>query len=360
MKGFTKLLISDFKQFLRDKTATFFTFAFPILIMLVFGLVFSGDGDIVYNIGVSEESESQTGAIITSALDNIPLFEVSTGSFEEKHTELEEGTIKALIIIPEGIDANIAMGQASSVSVYYDPSQKTSSQIILSVLGDTLTAIDRGLTQQPVLLELEQKTLQTQSLRNIDYLVPGVLGMSVMFLGLFSALPLVEWREKKILKRFGATPVKRSTMILSQIVYRLILAILQAFIILFISYFIFDVNILGNMLELLGIILLGTLAFISIGYFAVSRVGTTEGALPIIQLIQFPMLFLSGIFFPVEIMPEFMRPIVDTLPLTYLGDSLRQVMVNAAPLHSLSIDVIVLGAWLVVCTGLTIRLFKWE
>lgn len=360
MKGLKHLLISDFKQFMRDRTAVFFTVAFPILIMIVFGLVFSGNNDIVYKIGISEENESNTGSIISEALGSIPVFEVTEGSFEEKHKELEDGTIKAFVVIPEGIDENIITGATSKVTVYYDPSQTTSSQIILSVLNDTLFAIDRSITQQPVLLSLEQETMQTQELGNIDYIVPGILGMSIMILGLFGVAPLVEWREKKILKRFSATPIKRSTMMVSQILHRLILSVLQAVLLLAIAYFVFDIAIIGNPLILLGLILLGTLAFISIGYAAVSRVSTTEGALPIIQLIQFPMLFLSGVFFPIEFMPEFMRPIVDALPLTYLGDALRQVMVGASPLHPLGMDVIVLGAWLIVCTGLAIRLFKWE
>ena len=85
-----------------------------------------------------------------------------------------------------------------------------------------------------------------------------------------------------------------------------------------------------------------------------------EGALPIIQIIQFPMLFLSGIFFPVEIMPDFMRPIIAIIPLTYLGDALRQVMVEATPLYPLILDIGVLSAWLVICMILAIKLFRWE
>ena len=82
--------------------------------------------------------------------------------------------------------------------------------------------------------------------------------------------------------------------------------------------------------------------------------------MPIIQLIQFPMLFLSGIFFPVDFIPGFMRPIVTAVPLTYLGDALRQTMVNATPLHSLAIDMAILAGWLVVCMALAIRFFRWE
>jgi ABC-2 type transport system permease protein len=170
----------------------------------------------------------------------------------------------------------------------------------------------------------------------------------------------VEWREKKVLKRFGATPLHRSTMVSSQVAYRLILALAQTLIIITIAYFVFNVQMVGNWFLLFGLVLLGTLTFISIGYFAVSRARTVEGAMPIIQIIQFPMLFLSGIFFPVEIMPDFMRPIIATIPLTYLGDAFRQIMVDAIPVYPLVLDIGVLVTWLVICMALAIRLFRWE
>jgi ABC-2 type transport system permease protein len=220
--------------------------------------------------------------------------------------------------------------------------------------------INLQLTGQPVLLNLTQESILAQQLRTIDYLVPGILAMSMLFLGMFGGIPLVEWREKQVLKRFGATPLRRSTMMFSQVAYRLILAVVQSIIIIAVAYFAFDVQIVGNWFLLLGLVLLGALTFVSIGYFAVSRAKTVEGAMPLINLVQFPMLFLSGIFFPVELFPDFLRPIVDAIPLTYLGDSFRQVMVDATPLHSLGFDVAILGVWLVVTMALAIRFFRWE
>jgi len=360
MKAFNKLLAADFKQFFRDRTAVFFTFAFPILIMVIFGLVFSDEGDISYKIGLVNEDNSVIGDNISGVLNEIPVFEITEGNLDKKIKELEDGDISGVVVIPAGVSQSVAIGQAADIIIYYDPSQTTSSQIILSVLDQTLNEINKQITQQPVLLELAQESILSHTLRSVDYLVPGIVAMSAMMLGLFGSLGLVEWREKKILKRFGATPLHRSTMIYSQIAYRLILALIQTLILIGIAYFLFNVQVLGNWFLLFGLVILGTLVFISLGYLAVSRVKTVEGAMPIIQLIQFPMLFLSGIFFPLEFMPDFMRPIVEALPLTFLGDSLRQVMVDATPFHPLGLDIAVLGGWLVVCMVLSIRFFKWE
>ena len=360
MRAFGKLLIADLKQFFRDRTALFFTFAFPILFIFIFGWVFSGAGDVSYDIGLINNDDSSTGEGISQVLHEIPIFELSEGELSSQLEELEKGELKAVIVIPADIDSSINSGELAEIKVYYDPTQTTSAQIIIPVLRQAVDEINRQLTQQPLLLRLSEESIQAHDLRDIDYLVPGILAMSILFLGLFGSLTLVERREKKILKRFGATPLRRSTMVFSQVIYRLILALLQTLIIIAIAYFVFNVQIVGNWFILLGLVLLGTLTFISIGYFAVSRARTTEGAMPIIQIIQFPMLFLSGIFFPVEFMPDFMRPILAIIPLTYLGDAFRQVMVEATPLYPLSMDIAILVGWLVVCMLLAIRLFRWE
>ena len=361
MKPLYKLTVASFKQFLRDKTALFFTFAFPLLFMIMFGFVFSGADSVNYDIGlVRNDGNSAAGEAVTQALRKIPIFSISDGNQDEKLEEVKSGKIRAAIIIPADIESRIASGNTADITVYYDQSQSSSIQIILPVLKETINEVNRQLTDQPLLLQLTEEPVQAKNLRTIDYLVPGILAMSILFLALFGGLPLVEWREKQVLKRFGATPVPRSTLIYSQVAYRLILALLQTVIIVVIAHLVFKVQMAGNWFVLFGVVLLGTLTFVSLGYLAVSRAMTTEGAMPIIQLIQFPMLFLSGIFFDVEFLPDFMRPIVTAMPLTYLGDALRQVMVGSTPLYSLTTDLLVLTVWLAVCIVLAIRLFRWE
>lgn len=361
MKPFNKLVIASFKQFFRDRTALFFTFAFPLLFMIIFGLVFSGDNDNVnYDIGLANQDESVIGTTFSESLQMVPIFEVSEGVLDDKLAELKEGDIQAVVQIPANVQSAINSGNVAEIIVYYDPAQATSSQVILSVLDQIVNEANYILTQQPAVIKLSEQSIQVNILRNIDYLVPGILAMSILFLGLFGALPMVEWREKQVLKRFGATPLRRSTIVLSQVTYRLILAVIQALIIISVAYFVFDVEIVGNWVVLFGLIILGTLTFVSLGYLAVSRAKTTESAMPIIQLVQFPMLFLSGVFFPIDFMPDFMRPIVNALPLTYLGDTFRQVMVEATPLYPMIVNLAVLAGWLVVCMVLAIRFFRWE
>jgi ABC-2 type transport system permease protein len=182
MKAFNRLLVVNFKQFIRDRTALFFSFAFPVLFMLIFGFVFSGGDNVSYDIGLVNQDNSITSTGIATALQEIPIFKISSGELGDKLDELRSGEIDAVVIIPADIEANINEGEMSYIVVYYDPSQTTSAQIILPVLQQVIDAVNIQMTGQPVLLELALKSIQAHELGYIDYLVPGILAMSVLFL----------------------------------------------------------------------------------------------------------------------------------------------------------------------------------
>ncbi len=359
MKALVALTIASFKQFARDKTALFFTFAFPIIFMFIFGLIYSGSESLSYSLALVNEDTSPASVATAQGIKSTPIFNVAEGDHETVLNEMREGKYKAVVVIPASLGDNLEQGQTSDILVYYDPSDM-SSQTILPVLRQVIANINRELTAMPILLEIREQSISSHQFGGMDFMVPGVIAMSILFLGLFGALPLVEWREKQVLKRLGATPLNRPTVIISQVLYRLLLAVIQTIVIILLARFIFNVNMVGNWFLLIGFVILGALTMVSLGYLAVARAKTTEGAMPIIQLIQFPMLILSGIFFPIEFMPAFMKPFVSMMPLSYLGDSFRQIMVDATPQNSLTVNVLVLGGWFLVTSLLSMRLFKWE
>ena len=155
--------------------------------------------------------------------------------------------------------------------------------------------------------------------------------MALMQLGIFAAIPLVQQREKLILKRLGATPLPRWTLVGSNIIMRLLIAGAQTVLILGIGAAVFGVQIVGSWPMIAGFVVLGALAFTSIGYVIASFARTEEAANGMTSVVQFPLMFLSGIFFPIEFMPEWLRAVATFMPLTYLGDALRQTMVGGAP-----------------------------
>ena len=360
MKAFWKLLVANIKQFLRERAALFWTFAFPVLFILIFGAVFSGEDDVSFSIGLVMEDSSPAAQGLTAMLEQVPPFELHLGERDAELKALEKGDRRAVIIVPLNFGEAIAQGDKGEIDVYYDPTQTMSAQVLLPIIHRVLDGFDRLLGQTPSMVQLNERTLQIRNLRSIDYLTPGILAMAIMQLGLFAAMPLVVERQNKVLKRLGATPLRRSTMIASVVVFRLLVAMGQAALIVIVARLVFHVPMLGNWLYLAGMVILGTLTFLAMGYMLSAFAKNEDTATPLVMALQFPMMFLSGIFFPVEFMPDFMRPMLNAMPLTYLGDSLRQIMVQSSALHPHLINMGVLGGWFLVSIIVAVRFFRWE
>jgi len=360
VRVFSKLMAAHFKQFVREKAAIFWTFAFPIFFILIFGAVFGGMDETIFPVGLVVEDDSAVAGQLNATFQNVSAFELHVGQRDDELEALKNGDRRAVIVVNEGFGDSVAQGKQADIDLYYDPTQTTSQQVVLPIIYQVVDGFDRAMAQAPSMIQVNEETLQAQDLRAIDYLVPGILAMAIMQLGIFAAAEIVSDRENRVLKRLGATPLRRSTMILSTIAFRLIVALCQAAIIILVARLAFDVPMLGNWAFLLGMVILGTLTFLAMGYMLSAFAKTERTAIPLLMSIQFPMMFLSGIFFPTEMMPGFMRPIMDAMPLTYLGDALRQIMVESSPLHSQLVNFGVLAGWLLVCIVVAIRFFKWE
>lgn len=365
MKALTSVFIAHYKQFIRDRAALFFTFIFPIMFILIFGWAFRDPGTRTFDIGLVDQGSPQSASFIAKALDSVVIkgdktFKVTTGEMDKQLKLLRNGDLDAVIIIPKEMDNSPHLGQPVDLQVYYDPSQISNQQELIPILNQVVDEIDRRIQGTVRLIGMEEHSIQSHDLRYIDYLVPGILGMSLMFTGVFGGLTTIQQRQAHIIKRLGCTPLRRSMLVSGELLFRMILVILTAALIIFVGRIAFDVQMIGNWGSLCGIVILGTLVFASLGYLIAAFVKTEESASPIINVIIFPMMFLSGTFFEVKHMPGFIEPVVKVLPLTYLNDALRQIMVDGSPLYSMAINIMVMMIWAVVCLAVTIWFFRWD
>jgi ABC-2 type transport system permease protein len=247
-----------------------------------------------------------------------------------------------------------------ALRLFTDPSQQTQAQTLQQVVGQVVGAINQRLSGRPAVFTVDVAAVQTKEIKPAAYFVPSILAMALMQLGVFAAVPLAAQREKLILKRLGATPLARWALVASNIAMRLLIAAAQATIIIAIGIVLFDVSVVGSLLLVAALIVLGALTFTAIGFVIASYARTEESANALTSVVQFPLMFLSGIFFPIDFMPEFLRPVATLMPLTYLGDSLRQVMVGGTPYVPLGVDVLVLAAWLIGSFAISARFFRWQ
>jgi ABC-2 type transport system permease protein len=362
------LYFANVKEFVRDRAALFWTLAFPIIFIVLFGVIFNAPSS-SYDIGIVNNDTGsvsqqfvQTFTQAKSGSSN--LFKVKTYTSQDAAlADLRAGKHDMIITLPANLSSDASGNIPAQISVYYDPSKSTSAQIELSVVQGVTTGFAAQYLHAVPILSVQAQSIQTHNLTYIAFLVPGILAMSLMQLGLFGTAPaIVSLRQDGVLRRLGATPLPRWQLLVSQVLLRLTVGIVQTALIIWLGVALFNVQVEGNWLALAGIVLLGALTFVGIGYFIASLAKTVEAASGISSGINFPMMFLSGVFFPVASLASVpvLAVVLKVLPLTYLADALRQITVQGVPDFPLSLDVAVLAGWFLVCALLSVRLFKWE
>lgn len=356
------LYIASIKEFIRDRAAMFWTLAFPILFIILFGVIFSGNNSVSYTVGLVNEDTGPVGQQLAQAFHSVKPFTIKTGSYTDELDGLKHGQRDLVIVIPAGLSQQVGAGQPATIQMFYDPStNQTDAQIKVGITQQVLAAFNQHMKPYTPPLTLEQTITTSHQLRSVDFLMPGILAMALMQLGLFgTATPLVSLRQEQVLRRLGATPLPRWQLLTSQVMLRLTIGIAQCALIIGLSVAAFHVQIQGSYAALTGLIILGALMFVALGYLIASVAKTVESASGIASAVNFPMMFLSGIFFPLAVLPAFLAPIVRALPLTYLADAFRQVTIGSIPEFPITTDIAVLAGWIVACGLLSARLFKWE
>jgi ABC-2 type transport system permease protein len=364
MTALLALTVANIKSYVRDRAALFWTLAFPLIFIFMFGFIFQGGGGSELNLGWVDADGSPASAQLRDAFTASGAVKLVETSEDDALTQMRNGKVDSVIVVQKGYGATVAAGAAgpggppAAITVYTDPSRSNLTASVYQVVGSVLGVVNLG--GRPPIVVPEAKTIQTENLNFISYFVPSMLGLSVMQVGIFAAIPLVADREKLILKRLAATPLRRWQLVGSNVLMRLLIALVQAVIIVGVGVLAFGVHITGSLPLVAGFVALGSMAFLALGYVVASFASTEDSANGMTSVIQFPMMFLSGTFFPIDQMPDVLRTIARIIPLTYLSDALRQVMVGGAAFAPLWLCALVLVGWLVGCFGVAAVKFRWQ
>jgi ABC-2 type transport system permease protein len=364
MRALWTLTLANIRSYVRDRAALFWTLAFPLIFIVMFGLIFQGGESRLNLAWVNEDGSTESGELRTALADASG---VSLEDFarEDALAKMRTGEVDAVVIVPAGYGGQLATNAGSEtpgppavVAVYTDPSRQELQGAVYQVLGSVLAVIN--MNDRPPLVIPQPETIQTENLNFISYFVPSMLGLSVMQVGIFAAIPLVADREKLILKRLAATPLRRWQLVGSNVLMRLLIALAQAVIIVAVGSIFFGVEISGSLAFTAFFVILGSVTFLALGYVIASFASTEDAANGMTSVVQFPMMFLSGTFFPIQAMPDALQAVARVIPLTYLADALRQVMVGGVPFATLGICAAVLTGWLAVCFAIASRKFRWQ
>ncbi len=318
----------------REKSAMFFTVAFPVILVLVFGEIFSRAERLGFELVVQDLDQSAASARLVEELAVGDVFrplamptDVDAVLYARQHK------LNLALVVPPGFGEAEALrlarrdGDASAgVTYIYDPSS-TSVDTKLHYLRAFVAAANQKMSGAPPFITMSERSILDKPYRFIEFFVPGIIAMAVMTSCLSGALNTnAELRQKGILRKLATTPITRADWLLSNILYQLILAVVSTAAILLVAYAVFDVRLrLNGWLPLY--VVLEVFAFVGIGMMLTPLARNAESATAAANAVLFPMMFLSGTFFPVEMMPGFLQNFARALPLYYVNEGLRASMI---------------------------------
>jgi ABC-2 type transport system permease protein len=359
LKATLAIAKASFRSITRSPSAVVFSLAFPLIFILVFGFI-GGGGGIKVDIGVAKGTD--TSNVIYKALKRSPIVHFVDEPEADMKADLIKGRIDAIINIQK---TNVGVTPLL-LDVQYTEASQEKGKIFRSVVDGVLGFINKAqnTTPPPALVQLHESTVQGRVYKTIDFILPGQLGFSLLSSGVFgTAFVFLSLRITLVIKRFFATPVKRYSIVLGEMLARIVFSLLGALFIICIGRFAFGFTLIHGVVTVVNMLVLsvlGLIVFMGFG-FVVSGIAKNESSVPpIANIITLPQFLLSGTFFSISAFPSWLQPISRALPLTYLNDAMRKVAFEGANLWDVNHQILILLIWTVIVYTVAVKTFKWE
>jgi ABC-2 type transport system permease protein len=375
----------DLMELFRNRMGLVLLILMPIFMMTMVGFIYPSETSIK-NVPIALVNED-TGfggynlssifvTTLNSINDNASMMKIKdASSLEDVREMIQTGDAEGGIVISSDFTANIMSGQQGTITIVTDQSNPQMSAIIQTVLGAVFEQMGTTLAQQNVAEQLNidpgnalavVRPLNVQVKGSVegdfsyfDFIAPGIMAMTVM-MSVMTGLPAAISHERELgtLDGMMVAPINRLSVILGKTLAQMARGILQGTLILVLAVTLFGVTVHGSILLVFALLLLGVFSFVGLGVVLTSFAKDQETAVMMMTTIMFPMMFLSGVFFPIEQMPWFMQAISRALPLTYVADSLRKVMVLGADIPTLTNELAILIVFGAVMIAIAVPVFK--
>ena len=329
------------RLFLREPSAVFWSFGFPVLMSLALGVAFRNKPPEPARVAIQVGPRAEA---LTRMLATSPDVKASMMSPTEAAGALRSGRISLVV-------------EAGPTPTYrFDPT-RPESRLARLLVDD---ALQRAEGRRDVMTPADAPVTEPGS-RYIDFLIPGLIGMNLMASGMWGiGYSIAETRTKKLLKRMVATPMSRAEFLLSFVIMRMLFLGLELPVVLVFAHYAFQVQIQGSLFLLVFLAALGAFAFSGIGVLVASRSRNTQSVGGLINLVQLPMFVFSGIFFSSANFPQIIQPFIRVLPLTAVNDSMRAVMNEGATWSAVTPHILILVVASVLSFGVALKIFRWE
>ena len=334
-----KFIIHDLKAsirtWLRSKGTVFWTLLFPVLLIMIFGAIFSGVDDTSYELHVQDLDESTWSGSYLDMLRNISILEVKTiETTEDIPSYMKDQDLAGVLVIPDTFGETLQQSfidQSSTVNVtfYHDPSKQTSSSILQNIISSSLYEFNMGITGGNRVIGMDQISNLGDEFEYIDFFIPGIIGLTIMTSCVYGSIERnTKYRKDGILRKLLTMPVSRTEWILSKMLFMLFLSFISTIVIISVGIVVWDMHVaLDLILFVIGLVISASFLFSGLGMIIGRFVKEEETADMAGGAITFPMMFLAGTFFPLEQMPEYLRIIAQILPLYYVNEGFRNAMI---------------------------------
>jgi ABC-2 type transport system permease protein len=358
----SSLTVASMKMYFRNRTGLFFTFFFPIVLVSVFGLLSNGSGKGNIKISLTDYANNQLSHSYVDAVKKVDAFKITETSEGDAQDKLGKGKIDLEVVIPKDFGTfNQGRPEPANVLTYYNQGRPGNGQSASLILGQIASGFNNQLTHTPTIVGLKSTGVKTNDLGYIDFVLPGILAMTIMQLGIFSvAFGFISFKTSGALRRIQATPINAGNFLVAQSFTRYIVGLLQVVLLAGMGLLFFNLHLIGSLWDLFVVVTLGTVVFLAMGFAVAGKAKDENQAAPLAQLLQLPQLFLSGIFFPRDDFPHWLKVVTDYMPLTYLSDAMRAIFNEGTGLLALKTDLIGLVVWGVISYIIADRVFSWE
>jgi ABC-2 type transport system permease protein len=350
MNPLWQLTFARIREFYREPAALFWVYGFPLLIAMALGIAFRDRPvEKLHVEAICDGCTPETLNDLRQKLAPDSRLLVTEAHDADWQKRLRSG--KADVAIAVTVSA-----AGEERYEIWDEKNRPESVLARSALENALLK-----SAQTKPLQFDEHHLEEKGIRYIDFLIPGLLGMNLMGGGLFGVgFVIVDMRVRKLLKRFIATPMRRSDFMLAIMISRLLFLIPEILLLLTFAWLAFDVTNQGNPLALIVVIFVGAACFAGVGLLVACRAKTIETVSGLMNLLMLPMYVVSGVFFSSERFPDQMQPFIKALPLTAVNDALRAIMLDGQSLASVWSQLAILVAWGSVSFAVALRYFRWK
>jgi len=353
----------NLRRLFRDKTALFFTFMFPLIFLLVFGFANKNSG-VSFNIAVLNDSQTPVASQTAKDIKSIKVFKVDKAAttMDLAKEKMKRSQLDAIIVLPEGFGELKDGKPAGEAQVIYTQNSAQGGQAVESVLqSQYFSRVNSQFVTTSVPFKAKSVQLNENSLTSFDYAFAGILGFTILGSGIFGPINIFpELKKMGILRRLHTTPLRVWQYFLSVMLGNAVVGMMSLGLMFVVAMWLFDLHIAGNLLELAAFLIFSLLVILGIGLAIGGWAKNERQAAPLANIIVFPMMFLSGTFFPRYGLPTWLQHLTDYFPLTPVIDGARLITTEGLHLTQIGSQLGIMAFWLILVYAIAFRVFRWE